>query len=163
VGNAVGALERRIRQFEHYLGLMEHRALRLRRTDCYVNFAKPQSRAEKLQFPGRWRYVQFGFSANYFLMIQPDTTLTDAEAQRLVRERQGFAFALPDKANEVTEYETSFDPVQRSYSYGELRMAAEDTAFIFFDLYELPVETWLKVSAASIDGKRVWERGFSIG
>jgi hypothetical protein len=163
VGETVSALERRVRQFEHYLRLMEHRALRLRRADAFVIFSKPLTRAEKVQFPGRGRWVQFAFMADYFYMDQPDTALTVAEAHRLIAERPGFAFVLSDPAKGVAEYESTFDPVQRSYSYAELRAAAEDSAYIFFDLYGLSVETWLKVKAASFDGKRQWERGFSIG
>jgi hypothetical protein len=163
MGVPVPSLERRVRQFEHYLLLMEHRALRLRRADCYVIFSKPLSHEEKVGFPGRGRWVQFAFMKDHFYMDQPDTTLTVMEARRLIVDRPEFAFVLGDPAKGVAEYESTFDPVQRTYSYAELRVAAEDTAFIFFNLYGLPVETWLKVKAESFDGKRQWERGFSIG
>ncbi len=163
MGDAVAALARRVRQFEHYLRLMEHRTQRLRRADAFVIFSKPLTRAEKVQYPARGRWVQFGFMADYFYMDQPDTTLNVAEARRLIAERPGFAFVLGDPAKGVAEYESTFDPVQRTYTYAELREAAEESAFIFFDLYGLPIDTWLKVKAASFDGKRRWERGFSIG
>lgn len=41
MSEGVAIRERRTRQFDHYLGLMEHRTLEVVKSDCFVVFSVP--------------------------------------------------------------------------------------------------------------------------
>jgi hypothetical protein len=71
----------------------------------------------------------------------------------------GFSFFRANSTNEPAEYERTFNPVQRHYQYGEQSEAAHDMAFIFFQLWKLPVETWIETKSMAFRGKRSWELG----
>src|SRR5262249_49865565 len=109
------------------------------------------------------RFVQFAFHADDFYLDLPDSTLTHEEANRVVSERAGFQFVLGDASHRPADHELQFDPVQRTYKYSEKRVAAEDTAYVFFDLWGLPLGAWLRVEAQAFEGGRRWERKFSLG
>ncbi len=154
--------ERRTRQFEHYLGLMQHRTQRLVKSDCFVVFAVPAPRGIRRRIGGsKTRIVQFAFMENGFYVDLPDTTLTPEEAQQLVAERPGFGFALDNALKRFGERQ--YDPVQRQYPYTEQRAAAEDAAYVFFDLWRTSLDAWIKVHASAFEVDRRWERGFSMG
>jgi hypothetical protein len=156
------ARERRTRQIEHYLGLMEHRTLRLVKADCFLVFSVPAARAVRPRLGGyKTRIVQFAFQQSGFYLDLPDTTVTAQEARRAVAERPGFEFALDRPQQRPGEQE--YDPVQRQYHYAEQRVAAEDAAYVLFDLWQTPVDAWIKVEAAAFQGPRQWERNFSMG
>jgi hypothetical protein len=156
------AWERRIRQFEHYLWLMEHRTLRLVKSDCFLVFSVPMPRAIRPRVGGsKSRIVQFAFMETGFYIDLPDTTLTPEEAQQIVAERPGFGFALNNPQKRLGERQ--HDPVQRQYQYQEQRAAAEDAAYVFFDLWQTPLDGWIKVEASAFEASRRWERGFSMG
>jgi hypothetical protein len=109
------------------------------------------------------RFVQFAFHADDFYLDLPDSTLTHTEANRAVAERPGFGFFLGDGSRKPADYEREFDPIQRTYSYAELREAAEDTAYLFFDLWAAPLDAWIKVQAQAFKRGRQWERKFTLG
>jgi hypothetical protein len=164
VAGDVAERERRTRQFEHYLGLLEHRTLRLVKSDCFLVFSAPAPRAIRPRLGGcATRIVQFAFRASGFYLDLPDTTLTPEEARRAVAERAGFGYALDDPQKRQLPGERQFDPVQRQYGYADKRAAAEDAAYVFFDLWRLPLDVWIKVEASPFEGPRRWERGFSMG
>ena len=153
--------ERRIRQFEHYLGLMEHRALLLVKSKCFVIFSVPAPRAIRRRIANSTtRIVQFAFMTGGFYLDLPDSTLTPEES-RVAVQRPGFGFALDNPLKRPDERQ--HDPIQRQYQYSEQRAAAEDAAFVFFDLWQMPLDAWFKVHAAAFEGSRKWERGFSMG
>ena len=158
MADPVDARERRTRQFDHYLGLMEFRARRLVRADWFVIY----SRRVPARLPGavsaQERFGQFAFHADDFYLDLPDSTLTHAEANRAVAERPGFGFFLGDGSHKPADYEREFDPIQRTYSYAQLRDAAEDTAYLFFDLWAVPLDAWIKVQAQPFS----WERHMAI-
>jgi hypothetical protein len=154
--------ERRTRQFEHYLGLMEQRTLQLAKSDCFLVFSIPAARDVRARIGGSTRrIVQFAFMEHGFYIDLPDTTLTPVEAKRLVAERPGFNFALYNPQKRLGERQ--YDPVQKQYRYAEQRTAAEDAAFVFFDLWRTPVDRWIKIHASAFEIRRRWERGFVIG
>lgn len=154
--------ERRTRQFEHYLGLMEHRTLRLVKSDCFLVFSAPALRDIQPRIGwSKRRIVQFAFTQSGFYLDLPDTTLTPEEAKRAVAERPGFGFALNNPQKRLGERQ--YDPVQRQYGYVNKRAAAEDTAYVFFDLWQTVLHAWIKVEAAAFERSRRWERGFSMG
>ena len=153
--------ERRVRQFEHYLALMEHRRLQVLKADCFLVFSVPIPDDVKSRM-GRseTRIVQHAFEANDFYIDLPDTTMTLEEAQQAVADRPGFMYAL-DKPRK-TLGERQFDPVQQHYLYSEQAIAAEDAAYVFFDLWRTPLDAWIKVEAAAFASSQSWETGFSI-
>ena len=152
---------RRTRQFEHYLALMQHRTLQLVKSDCFLVFSIPAAQEVRPRIgDSETRIVQFAFMSDGFYLDLPDTSITLAEAKQLVSTRPEFRFAL-DKPQK-TLGERQFDPVQRQYNYSQERVAAEDTAFVFFNLLQTPLDAWIKVAAASFDGSEQWERDFSM-
>jgi hypothetical protein len=58
--------------------------------------------------------------------------------------------------------ERQFDPVQRKYLYSEQAVAAEDAAYVFFDLWRTPLDAWIKVDTSAFESSETWERGFSL-
>jgi hypothetical protein len=108
----------------------------------------------------RTRIVQFAFMASGFYLDLPDTTLTPEEAQ-VVAARPGFGFALNNLQKRLGERQ--YDPVQRQYRYEEQRTAAEDAAYVFFDLWQSSLDAWIKVDASAFEVERHWERKFSMG
>jgi hypothetical protein len=162
VGEVIDVRERRIRQFQHYLDLMEHRTLRLEKADCFVIFFRRLPAEFRRRVSAGERFVQFAFFADEFHLDLPDTTLTPEEANRAVAERPGLRFVLGDPSREPADLERKFDPIQRTYRYGEQRAAAEDTAYVFFDLWGLSLDAWIKVKAKAFESGRQWERGFSL-
>ena len=154
--------ERRTRQFEHYLGLMEHRTLRLVKSDCFLVFSVPAPRDIRPRIGGsKTRIVQFAFMESGFYLDLPDTALTPEEAKQVVAERSGFRYALDNPQKRLGE--RAFDPVQRQYGYADKRAAAEDAAYVFFDLVQTSLDAWIKVQASAFDVSRRWERDFSMG
>ena len=153
--------ERRTRQFEHYLGLMEHRTLRLVKSDCFLVFSVPAPREVRPRIgDSKTRIVQFAFMASGFYLDLPDTSITPEEA-KAAAQRPGFGFALNNLQKRLGERQ--FDPVQRRYGYADQRAAAEDAAFVFFDLWHTPLDAWIKVTASAFEVSRRWERDFSMG
>jgi hypothetical protein len=162
VADDVARRERRTRQFEHYLGLMEHRTVRLVKSDCFVVLSVPAPRRVRPRIGGsKTRIVQFAFMESGFYLDLPDTTLTPEEAKRVLDERPGFGFALNNLQKRLGE--RRYDPVQRQYQYTEQRAAAEDATYVFFDLWQTPLDAWIKVQASAFEIERRWERGFSMG
>ena len=156
------ARQRRANQFEHYLALMEHRTVRLAKADCFLVFSVPARREVRRRIgDSTARLVQFAFMDSGFYLDLPDTTLTPEEAKLAIADRTGFRFALENEQKRLGEREC--DPVQRHYTYAEKQAAALDAAYVFFDLWSVPVHAWIKVEAAAFDSARRWERGFSMG
>jgi hypothetical protein len=140
---------------------MEHRALRLVKSDCFLVFSVPAPREIRPNIGGSEnRIVQFAFMEGGFYLDLPDTTLTLGEAKRAVAERPGFAHALNRTQKRLGERQ--FDPVQRQYLYSQQRAAAEDAAYVVFDLWQTPLDAWIKVEASAFEGEDRWERGFSM-
>jgi hypothetical protein len=162
VADEVAERERRTRQFEHYLGLMEHRTLRMVKSDCFLVFSVPAPRNIGPRIGGsKTRIVQFAFMEGGFYHDLPDTSITPEEAKRAVAERAGFGFALNNSQKRLGERQ--YDLVQRQYGYADKRAAAEDAAYVFFDLWQSPLDARVKVEASAFEVSRRWERGFSMG
>ena len=56
--------------------------------------------------------------------------------------------------NDLVQY----DPVGKKYIYGDEREAAEDAAYIFYNVWGLAPETELLVTASAFGGL-AWEKG----
>lgn len=116
--------------------------------------------------PGRNRFVQFLMPAGHpwFMMDLPSCTLDPIEGEILLRERTRF-FRAKDRPALAYSQKTvkEHDPVCRQYLVGDEEDAADDIAFVLFDLYSLPVTTPLYLTAASFEGCSCWfERGEAL-
>ncbi|MEZ6097122.1 MAG: hypothetical protein R3C03_23345 [Pirellulaceae bacterium] len=98
------------------------------------------------------RFLQFAFGEHTLLLDLPSTVITQDESERLLKERSGF-FHLLGRPNYWPEDDFSsfaeFDPIQRPFIYGDERLAAEEAAFVLYDLWELPLEIGFKLHSFS--------------
>ena len=123
--------------------------------DCNIVFNErdDQGGAEGDQPPKRddarpKRFVQFAFSSKGFYMELPDSILTATEAEVILRERPQFFFASThERSDDPNAFVNQFNPLRREYANGEERLAAEDMAYVFFDVWKLPVSVPLDVKA----------------
>ncbi len=110
------------------------------------------------------RFIQFSIEEKWFCMDMPLQTLFRAEAEIILRSRKGF-FYLSDRP-EFTLYEEDvegYDPFRKIYLYGDEVSAAEDMAFIFFQVWQFPVDSRFYVVANAFGGKTThWEEGTPI-
>ena len=97
-------------------------------------------------------------------MDMPLKTLFRAEAEQILRSRKGF-FYLRDRPEFTLKEEPvdGFDPFRKVYIYGDEESAAEDMAFIFFQVWRFPVDWRFYVKAGAFSGKKSWENGLPIG
>lgn len=99
------------------------------------------------------RFMQFWFSRDLFFLDLPCTTLTTVEAERLFREKTGFRFVgtgAPLYYREATIQ--AFSPVVKLFLHGDERLAAEEAALIWFDLWRFPEDSRLLATARARDG-----------
>lgn len=104
------------------------------------------------------RFIQFSFEQKYFCMDMPRQTLFRPEAEQICRDRTGFFYL--DERKEFTlsgEDVEGYDPFRKAYVYGDEATAAEDTAFIFFQVWKFPVDWRFFVTSESFNGKHKWE------
>lgn len=112
--------------------------------------------AETLRGPVEWdepkdepedgspRFVQLWFAKDWFFVEMPTTTLASDEADRLRHMRTGFRFI--GKAAPLHYIESTlrtFNPFVKVFLHGDERLAGEDLAAIWFDLWSFPLETSL--------------------
>ncbi len=55
-----------------------------------------------------------------------------------------------------------WEPLQKVYLYRDEESAAEDMAFIVFQVWNFPIDSPLYVTAATFSGKHRFERGSRI-
>jgi hypothetical protein len=110
------------------------------------------------------RYVQFAFEEKWFCMDMPLQTLYRDEGETILRSRQGF-FYLKDRPEFTLHGEDvdDFDPFRKIYVYGDERSAAEDMAYIWFQLWRFPIDSCLYATAHPFNGQKVrWESGTQV-
>lgn len=139
--------ERRIREFAHYLKGMTQQA---EKGNCYIIFDVQRGQGDKAvgKMPRGItdRFVQLWFySKGGFFLELPNTTLTAKEAKVILRDKPGFSFAESDDPKGNL---SRFHPLRRKYGRGEEEVAAGDMVFILCDLWKLPVDVTLDVTAA---------------
>jgi len=154
---------RRTAQFERYLKLMASRAHGKGQPSCFISFARPlDSRipGPKGDRPQNPPMVQLYFKKKWFAIDVPNTNIRPADATKVVRERRGFYREAEhpemDVTTDVSDLVT-FDPIGKKYIYGDEREAAEDVAYLFYDVWGLRPGAELLVAASSFDGPS-WER-----
>lgn len=179
-------LNRRTEQFRGYLDSMRHRYSGVVGEDCTLQFtASPNfiETEEKGLFativgwltPGReseeqseesekHRIIQVMFNEDWFFMdLQFPMTLSAAEAKEISSKREGFSLASKDKdwelLNSVGEVSDASDALMKVYAYGQEREAAEDVAFVVFEIWKLPMDSPLYAWAESMSMAQRWEQG----
>lgn len=109
------------------------------------------------------RFIQFSFNARYFDLDIPNTVLHRAEAGIILQRRPGFFYVTQRREWEhPAERADQFNPVRKIYVYGDEQSAAEDMAFVWFNVWKFPVDWRFFVTAAAFFEKTNWERGFPI-
>ncbi len=104
------------------------------------------------------RFIQFSFNPRYFDIDLPNTTLYAAEAAEILERRVGFFRVRSRRQFEHPQENASeFDPLRRVYIFGDERTAAEDLAFIWFDVWKFPVDYRFFVTAAAFHEDTNWE------
>ncbi len=110
------------------------------------------------------RFIQFSFEEKWFCIDMPIQTLFQPEAEQILRSLKGF-FYLRDRP-EFTLFEEDvegYDPFRKIYVYGDEQTAAEDMAFIFFQVWKFPVDWRFYVKADAFGDKKTnWEWGTPI-
>jgi hypothetical protein len=109
------------------------------------------------------RFIQFSFNPRYFDLDIPNTTLFRAEAEIILRRRSGFFYVKDDRRFEhPKENVDRFNPLRKIFVPGDERSAAEEMAFVFFNVWKFPVDWRFYVTAAAFHEKTDWEKGFPI-
>jgi len=55
-----------------------------------------------------------------------------------------------------------FNPLRKVFVYGDERCAADEMAYVFFNVWKFPVDWRFYVTSAAFCGKTYWEKGFPI-
>ena len=109
------------------------------------------------------RYIQFAFMRDCFYLELPNNTVFPYEAEQIFRHRLGFYWAKdrPDLRWVRSNWKDmlTWEPLQKIYLYRDEESAAEDMAFIVFQIWHFPVDTPLYVKAASFHTKHRFEHG----
>lgn len=110
------------------------------------------------------RFIQFSIEKDWFCLDMPIQTLYRAEAEQILRCRKGF-FYLRNRPQFTLKEEDveGYDPFRKVYIYGDEEFAAEDMAFIFFQVWRFPVDWQFYVKAAAFGDKKTdWEWGTPV-
>jgi hypothetical protein len=112
------------------------------------------------------RFVQFAFRQDCFYMELPKSTLFPNEAGLILQQRPGFYWARkrPDLCwvRATMKDMCKWDPLQKMYVYRDEESAAEDMAFILYQVWKFPLDSRFYVTAAAFNGKCDWEKGFPL-
>jgi len=109
------------------------------------------------------RFIQFSFNPRYFDMDIPNTTLYRAEAEVILRRRPGFFYVKDRPEFEHPEENAErFNPLRKVYVHGDERTAAEDMAYVWFNVWKFPVDWRFYVTAGAFYAERSWEEGVPI-
>ena len=150
-------------QFVRYLQLMDKRAHDEVKGSCFLILSRPfdpNAPGPDEDPHGSPRTVQFCFEEKWFAIDVPSTNLCPDEAEKILKERRGFYREAehPDAGvtTDVNEL-VQFDPVGKKYIYGDEREAAEDAAYVFYEVWGLAPDAELLVTASAFDGPS-WEK-----
>ena len=155
---------------------MKDRAINEAKSHCLIVFsdrpsiAKDGNRGRRKAVAGAnpsglRRMVQLCFHEDWFAIDIPNTNIHPREAETLLRERQGFYREAEKPDADVTDVVNvvQFDPVGKRYIYGQEQEAAEDAAWVFFDLWGLQPNQPFYVSASSFKTEHRWEQDEPLG
>ncbi len=107
-----------------------------------------------------FRFIQVAFRQDCFYMELPNSTLFRHEAELILQQRPGFYWAKdrPDLrwVRRFWKDMLTWDPLQKIYLYHDEESAAEDMAFIMFQVWKFPVDWrwYIKPQVAEKHGAR---------
>ena len=114
----------------------------------------------------RSRYIQFAFMRDCFYVELPNNTLFPPEADQILRCRLGFYWAKSRRdlrwVRACWEDMVEWTPLQKVYIYRDEQSAAEDMAFILFQIWHFPVDTPLFIRASAFYTHHRFENGQRI-
>jgi len=112
------------------------------------------------------RFLQFAFLQDRFYLELPKSTLAAAEAQRLLTERHGFYWAREHCdywwVNADWEAMLKWDPLQKLYLYRDEDSAAEDMAFVLYDVWKFPLDQPWYINAGCFETAESFDTGKSL-
>lgn len=109
------------------------------------------------------RFIQFCFEQSSFYLDLPLQTLYRPEPEQILRYRKGFYFRRDTIDSEAhRKFIEDFDPLNKDYIYKDEDSAAEDMAFVLFQVWKFPVESRFWVKAAAFKDNSDWEWGVPI-
>jgi len=112
---------------------------------------------------GSERFLQHYFMKRTFLVDIPNSTLRPEEARRLLRDRSGFRYRREHRwpflsFEQWREEVRDWNPVEKEYLNSDTRAAAEDMAYVIFDLWHFPLNTPFYYQAHLFSrARRGWE------
>ena len=99
-------------------------------------------------------------------MELPNNTVFPPEVEQILRRSMGFFWAQgrPDLrwVRRCWKDMLKWNPLQKVYLYRDEETAAEDMAFILFQVWKFPVDAPLYVKAAAFDTQHRFENGKRI-
>jgi hypothetical protein len=112
------------------------------------------------------RYLQFAFMQDCFYMELPNNTVFPPEVEQILRHGMGFYWAQdrPDLrwVRGCWKDMLKWNPLQKVYLYRDEAGAAEDMAFILFQVWKFPVDSPLYIKAAAFHTQHRFEHGKRI-
>jgi hypothetical protein len=138
--------------------------------DCSANGGSASGRNDPVEssladwMPGEsFRYVQFAFMRDCFYLELPNNTVFPNEVELILQQRLGFYYAKnrPDLRWTRANWKdiVKWDPLQKVYLYRDEESAAEDMAFILFQVWKFPVDWRWYIKAAAFHTGRRFEDG----
>lgn len=106
------------------------------------------------------RFIQFVFLERHFEMDLPRPMLWPEEAKQILRDRSGFQFMRESQSGKNRSTIATFQPLRKPYIHGDVTTAAEDVAWIFFELWRFPVDS--KLFLTTFGGNYQWESGMPL-
>ena len=153
----VAERNRRVAQLARYLKLMQERRKAQDDGSCFLICNVGDETGEAAS-DGDPLTLQFCFKDKWFAVDIPSTCVQPADARKILRRRGFYREAdRPDVGLSNKQQIAEFDPIGKKYIYGDEREAAEDAAYILFDVWQLPPDKELFVSAFSSEGAK-WEK-----
>jgi hypothetical protein len=144
------------------------------KVDCLADGGSTSGGGEPGESPGNdWqggedqsRFIQFAFKRDCFYMELPNNTVFPPEVEQILRHSMGFYWAQdrPDLRWVRGNWKdmVKWNPLQKVYLYRDEQSAAEDMAFILFQVWNFPVDSPLYVKAAAFQTNHRFERGKRI-
>ena len=143
------------------------------KVDCLANGGSASGGDDPVEssladwLPGEsFRYVQFAFMRDCFYLELPNNTVFPKEAELILQQRLGFYYSKnrPDLRWTRANWKdiVKWDPLQKVYLYRDEESAAEDMAFILFQVWKFPVNWRWYIKAAAFHTGRRFEDGKRI-
>ena len=165
--------------FREYLELMDARVHEEACSSCFLvfDFERPPGQESpsrmgwgeslpraRVAGPGRTqprhRFVQFNCQDEWFAMVLPRPTIAVWQRSYLLHKREGFFInaEVRDYRAVSRSYVRRFDPTCKHYRYGQEAVAAEDAAFLFDRIWQVPANAKILVTSATCNADYSWEK-----